>query len=112
MSLVVVLTLKALAAGTLVAAFAALGERVRPQGLAGVLSAAPSVALASLGVRLVSGHDIAGAATGMVIGAVALAVACLVAVDTVRRFGALHGSMLSLGAWLATAAALYGVMLR
>ena len=43
MSVVLVLALKALAEGTLVVAFAILGERIRPQGLAGLLAAAPSV---------------------------------------------------------------------
>lgn len=114
MSVVLVLALKALAGGTLVAAFAVLGERIRPQGLAGLLAAAPSVALASLAVTaLTEGtHDAIAAATGMLVGAAALGVASLVAVDTVRRFGALRGSILSLTAWALTAAVLFGVTLR
>lgn len=114
MSVVLVLALKALAGGTLVVAFAVLGERIRPQGLAGLLAAAPSVALASLAVTALStgAHDTIAAATGMLVGAVALGVAALVAVDTVRRFGALRGSILSLTAWAVTAAALFGVTLR
>ena len=114
MSVVLVLALKALAGGTLVVAFAVLGERIRPQGLAGLLAAAPSVALASLAVTVLSTgmHDTIAAATGMLVGAVALGVASLVAVDTVRRFGALRGSLLSLTAWALTAAALFGVTLR
>lgn len=114
MSVVLVLALKALAGGTLVVAFAVLGERIRPQGLAGLLAAAPSVALASLAVTaLTEGtHDTIAAATGMLVGAAALGVASLVAVDTVRRFGALRGSILSLTAWALTAAVLFGVTLR
>lgn len=91
-----------------------LGERIRPQGLAGLLAAAPSVALASLAVTALTAgtHDTIAAATGMLVGAAALGVASLVAVDTVRRFGALRGSILSLTAWAVTAAALFGVTLR
>jgi hypothetical protein len=114
MSLVLVLTLKSLAGGILVAAFAALGERVRPQGLAGLLAAAPAVALASLAVTAAidGAHQVGVAATGMTVGAAALAIASLLAVDTVRRFGALRGSVVSVAAWLAVAAALYGATLR
>ena len=42
--------IKALLGGTAVVAFAALGELLRPRGLAGIFAAAPSVALASLAV--------------------------------------------------------------
>ena len=114
MNVLLLLTLKALAGGTLVVAFAILGERIRPQGLAGLLAAAPSVALASLALTVLTKgtHDTIAAATGMIVGAVALGVASLVAVDTVRRFGALRGSILSLTAWLFTAAALFGVTMR
>ena len=114
MSVPLVLTLKALAGGTLVVVFSLLGERLRPQSLAGLLAAAPSVALASLAVVLLAdgSHDAASAATGMVVGATALAVAAPVAVNAVRRFGALRGSLVSVAAWLAVAGVLFGLLLR
>ena len=114
MSDVLVLALKAVAGGTLVVVFALLGERLRPQSLAGLAAAAPSVALASLAVILLvhGSHRMVEAATGMVAGAAALAVAALVAVDTVRRFGALRGSLVSVGAWVAVAGGLSALMLR
>lgn len=108
------LLIKGLAGGTLVVAFALLGERLRPQSLAGILAAAPSIALASLLVVLVD-KGAAGvrlSATGMLVGAAAMAVAALVAVDSVRRFRALRGSVVAVGAWLCAAGALYGVVFR
>jgi uncharacterized membrane protein (GlpM family) len=106
--------LKGLAGGALVTAFAWLGERLRPQSLAGVLAAAPSVALASLAVTIIAKgpKDTGKAATGMLIGAAAMGLAALVAIDSVRRFRALRGSMVAVAAWVAAAGALYGVVLR
>ncbi len=109
-----VLLLKGLLGGALVVAFATLGERLRPQSFAGVFAAAPSIALASLAIVAITkgSGDMAEAARGMVIGAAAMAVAALVAIDAVRRFRALRGSAVAVGAWLASAGVLYGVLFR
>lgn len=114
MSEVLVLVLKALAGGACVVAFALLAERLRPQSFAGLLAAAPAVALASLGIVAVSkgAHEMVDAALGMIVGAVAMAVASLVAIDSVRRFGALRGALVGVAAWLAAAGALFGITLR
>lgn len=114
MTSILILLIKGLAGGSLVVIFAVLGERLRPQSFAGILAAAPSVALASLVVTVISkgSTDAADAATGMTIGAAAMAVAAVVAVDSVKRFRASRGSMVAVGAWLAVAGALYGVVLR
>jgi uncharacterized membrane protein (GlpM family) len=114
METLAVLAVKAVAGGTLVVVFAVLGERLRPQSLAGILAAAPSVALASLAVVLVAkgSSQVVDNAEGMLIGAAALVIAALVAVDAVRRFRALRGSLVSIAAWLTAAGALYGVILR
>jgi uncharacterized membrane protein (GlpM family) len=114
MSTLLVLAVKGVAGGCLVVLFAALGERLRPQALAGVLAAAPSVAVASLVVVLVTkgDHAVQEEATGMLVGAAAMCVAALVAIDSVRRFRALRGSLVSVMAWLCAAGALYGVILR
>jgi hypothetical protein len=45
--LVLSVVLKGLIGGTLVVAFALIGETVRPRGLAGITSAAPSIAAAA-----------------------------------------------------------------
>jgi uncharacterized membrane protein (GlpM family) len=109
-----VLALKALAGGLCVVAFALLVERLRPQSFAGLLAAAPAVALASLGVVAISkgAHEMVDAAIGMIIGAAAMALAALVAIDSVRRFGALRGAVVSVAAWVAAAGALFGVVLH
>jgi hypothetical protein len=108
------LVLKALVGGTAVVAFAALGELLRPRGLAGIFAAAPSVALASLAVTItVSGSTSATEqAVGMIAGAAALVVACLVGVESVKRLGALRGSLGILAVWLLVGVSLGGRFLR
>jgi hypothetical protein len=109
-----ILAAKALAGGTLVCAFAAIGEFLRPRGLAGIFAAAPSVAIASLAVTsAASGAESAATqATAMVAGAAALATYCLVGIESVKRFGAMRGSIAAMVAWFAVAAGLWAVVLR
>jgi hypothetical protein len=105
--------LKALAAGLFVLAFAALAQTLTPKRFAGVFSAAPSVALGSLLITAAFsgvGHA-ASAARGMLVGAAAFTVYCVAAVPLVGRFGALRGSLGSLGAWAVTAALGYLLLL-
>jgi hypothetical protein len=109
-----VLLLKGLCGGSFVVAFALVGHVVEPKRFAGLFSAAPSVALASLSVTIVD----KGAANarqqtiGMLVGAIALLVYTLVARGLVERFNALRGAALSCVAWLAVALAGYAVALR
>ena len=97
--------LKALAGGLFVLAFAALAQMVSPKRFAGVFSAAPSVALGSLLVTALfkGNRDVALAARGMLIGAVAFTVYCLAAVPLLRRWGAWRGSLAALLVWTVTA---------
>ena len=101
--------LKAVFGGVLVVAFSALSDVIQPKAFAGLFSAAPSVALASLTVTsLASGPEKAQvAATGMVAGAVGMVAYCTAAAFLVRRFGAVTGSMLSWVAWAIPALGLY-----
>lgn len=110
----VIIVIKGLAGGTFVVLFALLGERLRPQSFAGILAAAPSVALASLLVILIfkGSTEVSDAARGMLAGAAAMVVAALVPIDAVRRFRAARGSAVAVAAWVGTAGALYGLMLR
>lgn len=68
---VVVIVVKALLGGTLVALFAVIGHVLRPKWFAGLFGAAPSVAIASLAVTVVDKghHDASVAAFGMLFGA-------------------------------------------
>lgn len=64
---------RVLAAGMLVCTFALIGELAKPKQVAGIFSAAPSVALASLLVLLVGGRhaDLQPELRAMAAGAVA-----------------------------------------
>ena len=105
MQSVIEIGVKALFGGALVVAFSLVAEVFTPKTFSGIFSAAPSVALAGLGVTLVAktAHDAALASQGMILGAVALLLYCLVAVPALRRFGALRGAGVSLVAWLLVA---------
>ncbi len=109
-----IVLIKAAVGGAAVVGFAALGELLRPRGLAGIFAAAPSVALASLAVTAVlsgSASQLAQA-RGMVAGAAALLVACLVGIEAVKRLGALRGSVGVVTVWLTVALSLWLVVLR
>ena len=108
------IAIKAAAGGTLVVAFALVGELLRPRGLAGIFAAVPSVALASLAVTVfVTGPGSAAIQlSAMVAGAAALCVYCLVGAESVKRFGALRGSITAMSAWFAVAVSLWAVVLR
>ena len=62
--------------GSLVAAFAVIGDVTRPKGFAGLFAAAPSVALASLAltIRIEGADEAAVMARSMICGAVAFCV--------------------------------------
>jgi hypothetical protein len=93
--------------GLVVSAFAILGDAVRPKSFAGLFGAAPSVALASLGLTIFQkGAAVAAAETGsMVWGAVALfgysVTVCLLLMG--RRWKALPATIGALLLWLALA---------
>lgn len=114
MSPLLVFAAKAVVGGTVVCAFAAIGEFLRPRGLAGIFAAAPSVALASLAVTSAAtgAGSAASQATAMAAGAGALAVYCLVGIESVKRFGGLQGSIAAMIPWLAVAIGLWAVVLR
>jgi Protein of unknown function (DUF3147) len=114
MSEVELLAVRALAGGSMVVAFALLGELLRPKSFAGIFAAAPSIALASLIVTDLGRGEPAvwESALGMIAGAVAMVAACVVGIDSVKRFRALRGALAALGVWLAVAAGLYLVALR
>jgi uncharacterized membrane protein (GlpM family) len=110
----VALGVKALNGGLFVVVFALIGEVLEPKRFAGLFSTAPSVALGSLSVVLVTkgatdGHE---NALGMIVGAIALIVFCVVTRGLVERYDALKGTVLSSAVWLAVAAAGWALVLR
>lgn len=109
MQAVATIVAKTLLGGVLVLVFAALSETLKPKRFAGILAAAPSVAIAGLAVGSAAKGpaDQARAAHSMIAGAVALAVYAAVAVVALRRLGAGKGALVSGLAWIVVAAALY-----
>jgi hypothetical protein len=99
--------------GLVVSAFALLGDVLRPKGFAGLFGAAPSVALATLGIALWR-HGAGYAALqgqSMIWGALALGVYSIVVCHLLmlRRWNALPASIAALAIWLCVAFGLYFV---
>ena len=110
---IITLAIRAFVGGAFVMGFAVLGEVLVPKRFAGIMSAAPSVALANLLlVVLTEGccyafHE----SQGMVIGASAFLVAAFVGRWLVSRFGALRGSLALCLVWLLVAIVGYVALL-
>jgi Protein of unknown function (DUF3147) len=109
-----VVFIRALVGGLFVVFFSVIGEALRPKAFAGIFAAAPSVAIASLIITsVVNGPAaVALAGAGMIVGALAMIAACVVGVDSVRRFRSLKGSLAALAVWLGVGGGLYAVALR
>jgi hypothetical protein len=105
----VTLVLRGLAGGTLVVLFALIGEVVVPKAFAGLFSAAPSVAVASLLITVMAqGTDRARQdSIGMVIGALGMVASCILAAAVIPRLRALWGSTAAWLGWAAVALGLY-----
>lgn len=97
--------------GLAVSAFAILGDVLRPKSFAGLFGAAPSVAMATLGIAFVQ-HDAHYAAVqgeAMIWGAVALLVYSIIVCQLLMRFrwNALPATLLALVVWIAVALGLH-----
>lgn len=93
--------------GCVVSAFAMLGDVLRPKSFAGLFGAAPSVALASLGLVIARhGADYAAVeARAMISGAVALGVYSVLVCQLLMRarWSTLSATLVCLSLWLAVA---------
>lgn len=96
-----------LVGGVVVSAFAVLGDVLRPKSFAGLFGAAPSVALASLGIAVYRhGADYASQQTwAMTAGAIALIVYSIVVCQLLirARLRAAPATLLALTVWLTVA---------
>jgi hypothetical protein len=96
-----------LVGGAAVSAFAMLGDLLRPNSFAGLFGAAPSVALATLGIAVYQhGADYAALQTqAMIVGAIALAVYSVVVCHLLVRakLRAVRATLLSMVVWLIVA---------
>jgi uncharacterized membrane protein (GlpM family) len=109
MTALIEIVLKTVLGGALVLVFALIAETLSPKRFAGILSAAPSVALASLlmTVTFKGPLDARRACAGMVAGAVGFVAYCALAPSTLRRFGTLRGAALALVGWVVVSAAVF-----
>lgn len=101
-----------LVGGAVVSVFAMLGDVLRPKSFAGLFGAAPSVALATLGIAVYQ-HGAGYAATqsrAMVAGAIALGIYAVVVCQLLMRarLRAAPATLLSLAVWLIVALGLWG----
>ena len=99
--------------GLVVSAFALLGDVLRPKSFAGLFGAAPSVALATLGMAVVQ-HGPGYAAvegTSMIWGAIALSLYSVVVCQLLMRlkFNALSATLAALPVWLIAAFSLHAL---
>lgn len=102
--------------GLLVSLFAVIGDVLRPKTFAGLFGAAPSIALASLGIAFVldGGRYVRVEGRSMILGAVALAAYALVAGVPLLK-GNKHTLPVAAGAlaiWFAVALGLKAIILR
>ena len=102
--------------GLIVSLFAALGDALKPKSFAGLFGAAPSVALATLGMTILSDGKLYASleARSMAGGAVALgAYAYLVCwLLAKRNWHAIAASIAAIPLWLACALAAWLIFLR
>lgn len=97
--------------GAVVSGFAMLGDMLRPKSFAGIFGAAPSIALATLGIAVYSQGALYAAVQGrtMIMGAIALgaysAAVCQLLIRA--RMRALTASLVSLLVWLMVAFGLF-----
>src|SRR5579884_3692417 len=103
------LAAKFLVGGTLVVTFAIINDTIRPHYAAGIFAAAPSIALANLGITYgVHGPmTVHSEAVGMVAGAIAMVGYVLTAEPAIKRTSALSGSLMTIAVWIILGAAGY-----
>ena len=110
------LLIRFLVGGTIVSLFAVLGELLKPKSFAGLFGAAPSVALASFGLAVVTNGAAYAAqeARSMIVGAVAFFFYALLSSRLMMRFywHAVASSVGALAVWFVAAFLGWWVCLR
>jgi len=110
------LFLRFVVGGLAVSLFAVLGDMLKPKSFAGLFGAAPSVALASLGLAVAQHGKTYAAqeARSMVLGAIAFAVYAWIVSRLLfkTRLPVLAATLASLSIWLASALGLSAGLLR
>jgi hypothetical protein len=110
------LILRFLLGGTLVSVFALVGDLLRPKSFAGLFGAAPSIALASLGLAIVTeGKDYAALeARSMIAGAIAFFFYASIVSTVMMRYKppVLTATLALMPVWFVTAYGLWFVWMR
>jgi hypothetical protein len=100
----------------MVSAFATLGDVLKPKSFAGLFGAAPSVALATLGLTILTEGKVYAAteARSMIAGALAFCLYALVSSHLMMRekFHAVAVTIPALGLWLGCSLAMWYWILR
>src|SRR4029077_7963334 len=90
--------------GLVVSLFAAFGDAVKPKSFAGLFAAAPSVALATLGLTIWTEGKLyaAAEARSMIVGAIALFVYAIVVIHLImhHKLHAASATICAIPAWL------------
>jgi uncharacterized membrane protein (GlpM family) len=110
------LVVRFIVGGTLVSLFALIADVLKPKGFAGLFGAAPSVALATLGITIATHGKLYAAmeARSMVAGAAAFflyALGCLYLIG-MRHFKAARATVALLPLWVMGAFGLWAAFLR
>ena len=110
------LVFRFLVGGAVVSLFAILGDLLKPKTFAGLFGAAPSVALATLGLTIVEDGKLYASreARSMILGAVAFFFySCLcIRLLASHKWSAARASLFSLTLWFATAFGLWSLLLK
>jgi hypothetical protein len=107
--------LRFLIGGFVVSLFAIIGDVLRPKSFAGLFGAAPSVALATLGLTFFKhgGDYVAIEGRSMILGSIALAAYSMVVCQLLMRadWSALKATLAALAIWVVVAAGLKQVLI-
>jgi hypothetical protein len=102
--------------GAVVSLFAAFGDAVKPKSFAGLFAAAPSVAMATLGLTIITGGKLFAAteSRSMIFGAIALFLYAAAAIRLMMKYkvSAAPAAILALTAWMICAIGSWYVLLR
>jgi hypothetical protein len=113
---VIELILRFILGGLIVSLFAIIGDVIKPRTFAGLFAAAPSVALATLGLTIwIEGKLYAAAeARSMIVGAIALFVYAIVVIHLImnHKLHAASATICAIPAWLICSVGTWYLVLR
>jgi hypothetical protein len=110
------LLIRFIVGGAVVSLFAAFGDAVKPKSFAGLFAAAPSVAMATLGLAIMKEGKLFAAveARSMIFGAIALFLYAMVAMRLMMRhkLDAAPAAFSAIAVWMICAVGAWYVLLR